>query len=275
MRECENPECNKLLKLDAPRNKRFCNKKCCHRADYLNNGDAIRAKALNFYHKNKGIINTKRAAENLTSEQRVKKAEYDRARRAAGITHNRAANHREVTNALNKANRKDPIKGPKIRASDREKYNTTHGNMKSKISGGLYKCLNRFGEGKEQIGSFTIDGDDSWLDYTKERAMATLFLVTHNAAWMIAHGYTHALTIERDGDGIPIDFSGNYHLHHIKQQHTFEGRIADPSTRREAIRELWALDNLVLIHKDEHKHYHSKDNQPSNQSTKSGEMNDE
>ena len=92
---------------------------------------------------------------------------------------------------------------------------------------------------------------------------------------MIAHDYTHALTIERDGDGIPIDFFGNYDLHHIKEQYTFKGRIEDPSTRREAIRELWALDNLVLIHKDEHKHYHSNDNQPSNQSTKSGEMNNE
>ena len=88
---------------------------------------------------------------------------------------------------------------------------------------------------------------------------------------MIAHGYTHALTIEGDGDGIPIDFFGNYDLHHIKHQHTFEGRIADPSTRREAIRELWALENLVLIHKDEHKHYHSNDNQPSNQPTMSGD----
>ena len=171
--------------------------------------------------------------------------------------------------------RADPITGPIMRIADNKRYNSIHGNLRSKLSGGINKCLNRFGEGKEQRGAFTLDGDDSWLDYTKEEAIATLFLVTHNAAWMIAHDYTHALTIERDGDGIPIDFFGNYDLHHIKEQYTFKGRIEDPSTRREAIRELWALDNLVLIHKDEHKHYHSNDNQPSNQSTKSGEMNNE
>lgn len=294
MRTCNNPECNEPIPESLRADAKYCEMKCSRRAYYLrgNNAEKIKAKQRRYARTTNGKA-VRKAYEANKSPERVAKDKAEQsirgkawraARKAAGISRTTRLSpaelkaYRQHKRRFQRAKRIDPIGGPQMRETDREHYhNSIHKNMSSKLGGGLYKCLNRFGEGKEQIGSFVIDGDDSWLEYTKEEAVATLFLVTHNEEWMIAHGYTHALTIERDGDGIPIDFFGNYHLHHIKHQHTFEGRINDPSTRREAIRELWALDNLVLIHKDEHKHYHSNDNQPSNQATISeeGEMNND
>ena len=293
MQTCKNPECNKPLPDRHKRGQRvlYCqvdeegnrSKKCRNRALYLRNGERIRAKQRR-YGRTPEARAIRKAYEASKSPERVAREKAEKAAKdkiwreackAAGIKRVITPEQKEKNNRRMREKRADPITGPIMRIADNKRYNSIHGNLRSKLSGGINKCLNRFGEGKEQRGAFTLDGDDSWLDYTKEEAIATLFLVTHNAAWMIAHDYTHALTIERDGDGIPIDFFNNYDLHHIKEQYTFKGRIEDPSTRREAIRELWALDNLVLIHKDEHKHYHSNDNQPSNQSTKSGEMNNE
>jgi len=290
VRRCENPECSKALPEGINPLAKYCpeSNRCRARAYYLraNNAEEIRTKHRRYARTPKGKAVRKAYEANKSPERKARekawKVAYDAvrraARKAAGIKHIRPADYNETRRRKERAKRRDPIAGPHMRKVDRERYHSSvYTNISTKLGVGLRKCLNRFGEGKEQTGSFTVDGDDSWLDYTKEVAIAILFLVTHNAVWMRAHGYTHALTTERDGDGIPIDFFGNYHLHHIIEQHTFEGRIADPSTRREAIRELWALDNLVLIHKDEHKHYHSNDNQPSNQPTISeeGEMTNE
>ncbi len=282
MRHCNNPECNKALPLDSHHARRYCSTTCKRRAEYLRDSETIKASASKRYNDNRSEINRARSEEwHSNPRMRAEKAEYDRlrraARKAAGIKRERTPETRAKNNKRQRDRRRDPVEGPRMRAVERAQYHSNiYRQLKVKMSGGVYKCLSRFGEGKEQIGAFSVDGDDSWFDYTKEVAVATLFSNTHKSEWLAAHGCTHALLVERDQRGVPIDyFTGVYELHHITPQHTFKGQIEDPSTRREAIRELWALDNLVLLHRDEHKAFHRKDNQPSGEGTESSKGDDE
>ena len=167
-----------------------------------------------------------------------------------------------------------------------------YGNMMKKQS----ERYQKLGEAREHF--FTKNGwDDSWCGFNSPKEMFDMMWSTeHNREYMEAQGCTHRFTIERDELGFPVDYyyeDGEprinpnaicrYHLHHIREkQEWFDEmdaatKAGDEETFKRLFNEANHPDNLVYITEHEHFKIHGKgyDNEPSNQSTISGEMNNE